>query len=196
MLETNIEEQLRKTFDYLQKEFSDLSPFMRSIASVVKMKIDTNFQDQGRYDGSSGDAVNILSGGANRWQPLKKSTLEAYSATGKTHRGILDSRGMLRKSISSQAIGKSTIALTAGTKYSAIHNFGGKIKVPITKKMRGFFWFMYKKTDNETWKWRALTKKDSFNITIPARPFITLTNDDFLDIVDNITRMLAGVGIK
>lgn len=68
-----------------------------------------------------------------------------------------------------------------GLPYAAIHNNGGTITVTVTDKMRKFFWAMYKKTENEKWKWMALTKKEQLTITIPKRQFIgdsqTLNNN-------------------
>lgn len=50
--------------------------------------------------------------------------------------------------------------------YSVIQNDGGTI--PVSAKMRSFFWYMFKKTKDEFWMRMALSKQ----ITIPARPFI------------------------
>jgi phage gpG-like protein len=71
--------------------------------------------------------------------------------------------------------------------YAAIHEFGGTIEIPVTEKMRGFFWAKYYEAgggseDFETaqgattaahWKGLALgaQKHSSFTIEMPARPY-------------------------
>ncbi len=59
-----------------------------------------------------------------------------------------------------------------GIPYAAIHNTGGIITVPVTDKMRKYFWYLYKKTDDAYWKNAALTKKTEFQIRIPKRQYI------------------------
>lgn len=53
-------------------------------------------------------------------------------------------------------------------KYGAVHEDGGEI--PITKRSRGYFFAMYKKTQNPMWLYMAITKKNSF--TMKARPYL------------------------
>ena len=73
------------------------------------------------------------------------------------------------------------ISVGEGLNYAAIHNEGGTITVKVSAKMKRFFWYMYKKTQNEKWKWMALTKKETLTIKIPKRQFIgeseTLMNE-------------------
>lgn len=59
-----------------------------------------------------------------------------------------------------------------GLPYAAIHNEGGTITMQVTPKMKRFFWAMYKKTEDEKWKWMALTKKETFSVHIAKRQFI------------------------
>lgn len=56
--------------------------------------------------------------------------------------------------------------------YAAIHEYGGTIKVPITRKMRRFFWAMWYASGDEKWMGMALTRQRSFTIHIPARPYM------------------------
>jgi len=55
--------------------------------------------------------------------------------------------------------------------YAAIHEFGGVVHVPVTVRMRRFFWAKFFETRDEKWKWMALSKKTEFVIQIDARPF-------------------------
>lgn len=46
--------------------------------------------------------------------------------------------------------------------YAAIQNFGGRI--PVTGKMKSYFWAKYKETGDSKYKYMALTKKTHFVI--------------------------------
>ncbi|WP_406629494.1 phage virion morphogenesis protein [Ornithobacterium rhinotracheale] len=64
------------------------------------------------------------------------------------------------------------ISAGEGIPYAAIHNEGGNITIPVTKKMRKYFWAMYKKTGEERYKRMAITKKDFLSVHIPKRQYI------------------------
>lgn len=76
--------------------------------------------------------------------------------------------GKLRRSIRSR-IEADSITWETSEKYAAIHNFGGTITV--TAKMKKFFWYKYKVTKDDAWKWMALMKTGA-KITIPQRQFL------------------------
>lgn len=59
-----------------------------------------------------------------------------------------------------------------GLPYAEIHNEGGTISVPVTERMRRYFWYLFKKTGEDKYKWMALTKKERLTIRIPKRQFI------------------------
>jgi phage gpG-like protein len=63
---------------------------------------------------------------------------------------------------------KVVVGIANHNHHAKIHNEGGKI--PVTPKMRRFFWAKYKETGKEYWKGMALTKKTHFDI--PQRKFI------------------------
>ena len=71
-------------------------------------------------------------------------------------------------------VSKNTLKLiwTILVPYAAIHEFGGTINIPITVQMRRFFWAMWYETQEEKWKWMALTKKTAFKITMKERPYL------------------------
>ena len=77
-----------------------------------------------------------------------------------------------------QMLQDGLVRLVKGSKvpYAATHEYGGQMNhtVPVTDKMRGFFWFRHYQTGRDKWKAMALTKKDQFKITgkIPARPYL------------------------
>lgn len=96
---------------------------------------------------------------------------------------ILSASLALRDSVKIQEARFERIEIRAGEgiPYAAIHNNGGTIVVTVTERMRKFFWAMYMKTENDKWKWMALTKNTQLNIQIPKRQFIgeseTLNNN-------------------
>ncbi|MEE0983317.1 MAG: phage virion morphogenesis protein [Bacteroidales bacterium] len=81
---------------------------------------------------------------------------------------LLVATGRLRRSITMKATEKS-ITFTSDTPYASIHNEGGEIEV--TKKMKGYFWYMYGQTGYEPYKAMAMKRVGS-KITIPQRQFI------------------------
>lgn len=90
-----------------------------------------------------------------------------------THK-ILSRSLILRNSINIDQADLKRIKISAGNgiPYAAIHNNGGTIQVPVTKRMRNYFWYLHKKTGDHYWKNAALTKKSHFLIRIPKRQFI------------------------
>ena len=94
---------------------------------------------------------------------------------------ILTATGALRNSIHTIEANTNNVTIGTYAAYAKIHNEGGIITLPVTKKMKKYFWYMYKKTQNEKWKWMALTKKETLTIKIPKRQFIgeseTLMNE-------------------
>lgn len=92
--------------------------------------------------------------------------------SGADGRGILLRTAHLRDSI--RVLDSSPLQIVFGTSapYAQIHNEGGTILVNVTDKSRRFFWFMYKATGKESWKWMALTKKNQLAIKIPKRQYI------------------------
>jgi len=76
--------------------------------------------------------------------------------------------GELKSSIKTVYKSMDEILIQSNTPYSAIHNYGGEIK--ITDKMRKFFWAKFSETKDNAWKYMALSKSN--HITIPQRQFM------------------------
>ena len=76
--------------------------------------------------------------------------------------------GRLRRSIRCRVYTHSVTWRTT-ERYATIHNYGDTITV--TARMKKFFWYKYKATKDEAWKWMALMKAGS-RITIPQRQFL------------------------
>lgn len=88
--------------------------------------------------------------------------------------GLMNLSGKLKESIHVAVATKDRVEVEAGrgVPYAQIHNWGGTITVRVTEKMRRYFWYMFKQTGSEKYKWMALTKKEVITIKIPKRQYI------------------------
>ena len=77
------------------------------------------------------------------------------------------------------------------SKYAKIHNEGGVINIPVTEKMRKYFWYKYKETSNGMYKGMALTKKTHFTFTVPKRQFIGESQSFNRDIDTKFKKMIV-----
>lgn len=85
---------------------------------------------------------------------------------------LLVSTSFLLESLKVLAGNKHQIVFGSYAPYAEIHNEGGVMKIKITKKSRKYFWYMFKKTNDDKWKRMALTKKTEMQVKIPKRQFI------------------------
>lgn len=90
--------------------------------------------------------------------------------TGKLLSQSLALRGSIR--VAQADLKMIRVVAGEGLPYAAIHNEGGVINVPVTERMKKFFWMMYKKTGQDKWKWMALTRKKRLRVRIPKRQYI------------------------
>lgn len=140
------------------KEFDDLvrkyQVFKRRVPNVVAIRAVNFFKRNFRVGGFVDKPFRKWKKGSN---PRK---------TGAT----LVQSGRLRRNIKKLKVNfrRIVVGVPANIKYARLHNEGGEI--PITPKMRRFFWAMHKKTGADYWKGLALTKKT--HLTIPQRTFI------------------------
>lgn len=90
-----------------------------------------------------------------------------------THK-LLSQSLALKNSITVTQANMQMVKIMAGQglPYAAIHNEGGILNIPITERSRKFFWMMFKKTNDEKWKYMAITKKERMTVRIPKRQFI------------------------
>lgn len=117
---------------------------VKDIAVDLKDEFDQNFERKAFFD--------------RKWRDRKFA-----------NRGsLLVASGRLRRSIRTKET-LNSITFSSDSPYASIHNEGGTIEV--TKKMKGYFWYMYGQTGYEPYKAMALKKVGS-KITIPKRQFI------------------------
>jgi len=187
MLQSEIQKKLFDTFHQFQKQFDDLTPVLEVVSALIERAISENFDARGRWDGNEND-ITIFSGGSQKWKALASSTKEKYQRLGWELEPTLNRSKGLMSTIEVRPQGKSSIVISANSPYAAIHQFGGTLTptIPITSKMRKFFWAKYYNTGLVNWKAMALTKKKELKPTnkIPARPYITLTQEDWEEIVE------------
>lgn len=123
-------------------------------------------------------ATNFFKDSFDRQGFIDKSFKKWASRKHPARHKILQKTLFLKESIGVSAINKTSVSVGTDVDYAQIHNEGGTVKVPITKKSRRFFWYMYKQTDDKHWKYMALSKKTEFTFKIPKRQFIG--NSEFL----------------
>lgn len=104
------------------------------------------------------------------WEPAK------YPPT----RGSLMVRsGNLMASIRPAQVTPGKVVISAGSSkvpYARLHNNGGRVVVPVTKKLRKYAWAMHYQTGEDRWKGLAITSKKSIWVRIPRRQFMGHSN--------------------
>lgn len=153
------------------REFDKLSRKYRNFRRTVPQKAAITMVNFFKRNFNVGGFVDVP---FKRW---KKSTYPGARAT-------MVRSGNTRREIKKIQISESrvVVGIANHNHYAKIHNEGGKI--PITPKMRRFFWAKFKETGKDYWKWLALTKK-SF-IEIPQRKII----GDSIALEKTLDRML------
>lgn len=145
-----------KHFDQFISDYMALRrklPRMYGIEAVNLFK--ENFDKEGFIAGK---------GRVKKWKNTRRNT----------GRKILTKTRRLRRGIHTKRISTNsvTVGVDSNIKYAEIHNKGGEI--PITPKMRRYFWAMFAQTGDSYFKSLALTKQTHF--TIPERKFIGKTD--------------------
>ena len=162
------------------------------VSALIDRAITAIFDERGRWDGNESD-ITIFSGGSQKWKALASSTKEKYQRLGWESEPTLNRSKGLMSTIDVRPQGKSSIVVSANSPYAAIHQFGGTLKptIPITSKMRKFFWAKFYESGQTNWKALALTKKKELKpvIRIPARPYVTLTEEDLEEIIQSINQI-------
>lgn len=193
MINEQIISQLNSVFRTLKSQYDDLTPVLEMVSALIDRAISGNFDERGRWDGNESD-ITIFSGGSQKWKALASSTKEKYQKLGWELEPTLNRSKGLLSSIEVRPQGKSSVVISANSPYGAIHQFGGTLKttIPISLKMRKFFWAKYYESGQETWKALALTKKKELKpvLQIPARPYITLTEEDLEEIIILINSLI------
>jgi phage virion morphogenesis protein len=102
--------ELQQTLDKFYEKTSDLRPLMKNIAGIMADSVEENFKQEGQPD---------------KWADLAESTIKLRKKKGYWPGKILQLRGELAASITSEYSKNSAIVGT-NKAYAAIHQFGGK----------------------------------------------------------------------
>lgn len=168
----------------IQEKLRRLKAVLTRVPSIVGQEAENfykdRFHEQGWRDGS-----------LDRWP--RKNTPNGYPVLrSKNPSGLVDT-------IVWEAISGHSVKVTAGNPrkpYARIHNEGGTVTVPVTRRMRAYFWAMYYKArgaERDTWKAMALTKKQTFTIQIPRRQFMGRSRDLEANIIRTITNAITRI---
>jgi phage gpG-like protein len=152
---------------------ADARPALKILGAVMIDSIEENFKEGGR--------------------PPWKQSKRALRDGGKT---LVDTRNLensLTDSSKSMKITGNTLYVGTNVEYAAIHQFGGKIK-PKNKPLLVFLTSGERPTDAAGWKQaredgRAVFAKE---ITMPARPFLVVRDEDLDEAAAQIIDYLKG----
>lgn len=169
--------------DKLISKFNNInwSPILGYIENVIKTSIDRNFSEGGRFGND-----NPFGGGSNKWIVSKA----AHKRSGQT---LLDT-GRLASSVDVNISYKGNqISIEVGSNlpYAAIHNFGGTVK----QYSRSKLYTQNRKKSGQYKKGTTWGQGDTVGehtITIPARPFLVLQDED----IDKIKQIVSNYIFK
>lgn len=158
----------------------DYSPIFRAIKEIVDRSIAQNFASGGRW----GD--DLFGGGTGAWKKSKRVLSKGGQTLYKTHQLAQSMNVIVRQE-------GSKIIIEAGSnmKYAAIHQFGGTIN----KAARSNLYVQYRGANGKYQKGSTYgkgTTTGAHSITIVARPFVVLQNQD----IEEIKMLIAKHMIK
>lgn len=156
----------------LAGKIDDLSPALKVIGEYMLVSTDRRFTNQGPApDGKA-------------WAPLKPSTLAR-----KKIKKILTETSHLRGSIRYQLQGKTAVAIGTNKVYAAIHQLGGTVSHRARAAVVHFRKYaggknkgkvLFSKASKATFAQKIM--KGGYTATIPARPFLGISDSDTIKI--------------
>jgi len=181
MAQDNNIQDLEKSILNVMDEYLNIDGALESIAIDLEQSFRDNINSGGKVGKITGENDNFYAGGNSRFTSLSK-----MSRTD-NQKPTLIGEGKLIRSINTLVdYANNTIKIGSNLPYSRIHQIGGTIKTSITPKSRKYFWYMFYKTNIQMFKNMALTKKDFFIINIPARPYITVSEETIINIEETL----------
>mgnify|MGYP000007448031 FL=1 len=171
MIEIKVDtDQLERSLTQLSQRLVHRRPLMKKLAAVMHNAVDENFEAEGRP----------------KWLGIK-------------HRQgrVLRDSGALQNSISERSDDDTAIVGT-NLPYAAIHQFGGEIK-RAARSQQAYF---HQKKDGSVGNRFVKKSRSNFSqwvtigsgvVNMPARPYLSLTNEDEAEIVDTVNRYLSEV---
>lgn len=207
----NLKKVMRQAVSDFKKKHGSITPALPGLQAIANNAIIKNFAENGRINNDKGSAINLFSGGTGRWVALAKSTKKKYEKKGYELVPTLNRRGHLKRQTEVRIKGKSSLVFSSNSKYATIHQYGGiitinpherTIKFRATKSKGKVKNDKGKLTWNQKYNYRFAKSKakgkniaelktqvKSYQIIIPARPFLTLAPSDLKEMADYIIKM-------
>ncbi|MBF0164838.1 MAG: phage virion morphogenesis protein [Magnetococcales bacterium] len=165
---------------------SNAAPAMREVAGVLADDVEGAFERE----------VDPVSGVP--WPELRPSTIQARQKKGKWPGKILQVTGLLAASVASDS-GPFFARVGSNRRYAAIHQLGGTI--PIYARSQQVYFKQnartgvvgnrfVKKSQSNFAQWAT---RGGHEIRIPARPYLGLSPEGGIRVVEILTRHLLGV---
>ena len=134
----------------------DLTPFWDSVGMYMVKRTMRHFQQEQSPEGV-------------KWKPLSARRIQQRN---KRHKGgrmkILSDTGELRRSVAYRAF-KSRVIFGSALEYAAIHQFGGTVTVRKKGTYKHNYGLGKPQGGSYSYRWQ---------VKIPARPYLGVTNDD------------------
>ncbi len=181
------DKDVRALLEKVKRRAEDPAPLMRQIAGIMADEVEENFEKEGRP----------------KWRPLRPSTIKARARKGHWPGKILQVSGKLAASITQKADATSAQVGT-NRAYAAIQQFGGTINhsarervLHFKQAVRGQVTFGRPGTGDKFAKkskahYAMKVQGKAYQQTIPARPFLVLTDGSLKKIRDKILDWLRG----
>lgn len=157
--------------DELRRKQKEIEAYARSTfpRKAGKVAVD-HFRDNFRQGG-------FTNNGLHKWKDPKRLRKKGKAAT--QHKTLLSGRNNLYESLRSDTPEDGKVVIRTDVEYAAVHNYGGEITHPISRKQRVKAMETHiRKTGtkhrekNSMWRGLALTPKTSYVIKMPQRQFI------------------------
>lgn len=175
-------EAARSNLDALLDRMSHPGPFYDAVGNLMVGSVGENFLAQRAPDGSP-------------WTPLRPATIRNRLRRGRSALAILRETGALAGSIAYR-VEPEGVRIGAGPVYAAIHQFGGSIdraarggKIFRRQFADGSFGRRFAKRKNKT-SVATDVSIGAHQIVIPARPYLGISSQDEIDIIELARRWL------
>jgi len=176
---------LKSYFKKAQMELPKNSKLLQNVGEIIVSSVQRSIDVGGRYK-----SAGSFEGGTQKFVALTASSASYKKSLGKSPTNFLRQTGRLRSSITYEIKG-GKLFVGSNVVYAGIHQFGGKIR--ITPKSRAFFRYKAATAKNPAQKafWAGMAKsKGGFNM--PARPFMTIQQEDLADIAEVVSKFYVG----
>lgn len=141
------------------------------VVDLISQIIKRNFDNEGAWNGDDSN-IDLFSGGSKKWEKLA-------NPQGDEFRKLLRDTGNLYNNIE-VGLNGDQIYISSNAPYSAIHQFGFSGNVTISE---------HERTSKKGKKFKV--KQHSKFVSIPARPFIVLSEDDLEEIYELIASFIG-----